>query len=99
MARLLLSLTGSVAAGNAGRTRAPATRPRRRARPRRPRRALRRRSASLPGELLPDFDYLTALATPGLRERLLREADISTLHTEMFAWPLPIASAGALSGR
>lgn len=50
----------------------------------------------VPAELLPDFDYLTALATPGLRERLLREADISTLHTEMFSWQLPIPSAGAV---
>jgi hypothetical protein len=44
----------------------------------------------VPAQLLPDFDYLTALATPGLRERLLREAGISTLHTEMFSWQLPI---------
>lgn len=47
-------------------------------------------------ELLPDFDYLTKLATPGLRERLLREAGISTLHSEMFSWQLPMPSAAAV---
>lgn len=46
-----------------------------------------------PAELLPDFGYLTELATPGLRERLLREAGISTLHTEMYSWQLPMPSA------
>jgi SAM-dependent methyltransferase len=50
----------------------------------------------VPAELLPDFDYLTELATPGLRERLLREAGISTLHTEMFSWQLPMPSADAV---
>jgi SAM-dependent methyltransferase len=50
----------------------------------------------VPTQLLPDFDYLTALATPGLRERLLREAGISTLHTEMFSWQLPLLSADAV---
>jgi SAM-dependent methyltransferase len=47
-------------------------------------------------ELLPDLDYQTELATPGLRERLLREAGISTLHTEMFSWQLPLPSADAV---
>jgi hypothetical protein len=37
----------------------------------------------VPAELLPDSDYLTAIAAPGLRERLLREAGISAMHTEM----------------
>jgi SAM-dependent methyltransferase len=50
----------------------------------------------VPDEQLPDFDYLTELATPGLRERLLREAGISTLHTEMFSWQLPMPSADAV---
>ena len=50
-------------------------------------------------ELLPDFDYLTELATPGLRERLLREAGISTLHTEMFSWQLSIPSIAAVISR
>ena len=50
----------------------------------------------VPAELLPDFDYLTALAAPGLRERLLREAGISTLHTEMFSWQLALPSADAV---
>jgi hypothetical protein len=50
----------------------------------------------VPAQLLPDFDYLTGLAAPGLRERLLREAGISTLHTEMFSWQVPMASAAAV---
>jgi SAM-dependent methyltransferase len=50
----------------------------------------------VPAELLPDIDYLTKLATPGLRERVLREAGISTLHTEMFSWQLPMPSAAAV---
>jgi SAM-dependent methyltransferase len=50
----------------------------------------------VPTELLPDFDYLTELATPGLRERLLREAGVSTLHTEMFSWQLSTPSAAAV---
>jgi SAM-dependent methyltransferase len=50
----------------------------------------------VPAELLPDFGYLTELATPGLRERLLREAGISTLHTQMFSWQLPMPSAAAV---
>ena len=47
-------------------------------------------------ELLPDFGYLTEMARPGLRERLLREAGISTLHTEMFSWQLPMPSAASI---
>jgi hypothetical protein len=50
----------------------------------------------VPARLLPDFDYLTGLAAPGLRERLLREAGISTLHTEMFAWQVPMPSTAAV---
>jgi len=50
----------------------------------------------VPAELLPDFDYLTQLASPGLRERLLREAGISTLHTEMFPFHLKTPSAAAV---
>ena len=49
----------------------------------------------IPAQLLPDFGYLTELAAPGLRERLLREAGISTLHTEMFSWQIPMPSAVA----
>jgi SAM-dependent methyltransferase len=59
-------------------------------------RAARVLERHVPAELLPDFDYLTELATPGLRERLLREAGISTLHTEMFSWQLPMPSADAV---
>ncbi len=50
----------------------------------------------VPGQLLPDFDYLTELATPGLRERLLREAGLSALHTEMFSWQVPMPSPAAV---
>ena len=50
----------------------------------------------VPAELLPDIDYLNELATPGLRERLLREAGISTLHTEMFSWQVTMPSAAAV---
>jgi SAM-dependent methyltransferase len=50
----------------------------------------------VPAQLLPDFDYLTELAAPGLRERLLREAGISTLHTEMFSWQVPMPSPAAV---
>jgi SAM-dependent methyltransferase len=50
----------------------------------------------VPAELLPDLDYLDKLAAPGLRERLLREAGISTLHTQMFSWQLPMRSPAAI---
>jgi hypothetical protein len=50
----------------------------------------------VPAELLPDFDYVDKLARPGLRERVLREASISALHTEMFFWRMPIPSAAAV---
>jgi hypothetical protein len=50
----------------------------------------------VPAQLLPDFDYLNGLATPGLRERLLREAGFSALHTEMFSWQVPMPSAAAV---
>jgi SAM-dependent methyltransferase len=50
----------------------------------------------VPAQLLPDSDYLSALAAPGLRERLLREAGISTLHTQMFSWQTPMPSPAAL---
>lgn len=30
----------------------------------------------VPPDTLPDFDYLTQLAAPGLRERLLRESGL-----------------------
>jgi SAM-dependent methyltransferase len=50
----------------------------------------------VPRDLLPDFDYLTGLAAPGLRERLLREAGISALHTEMFTWAIPVLSFDAV---
>src|SRR5262249_1281318 len=59
-------------------------------------RAARVLQRHVPAELLPDFDYLTELARPGLRERLLREAGISTLHTQMFSWQIPMPSAAAV---
>jgi hypothetical protein len=49
-----------------------------------------------PAQLLPDFGYLTELAAPGLRERLLREAGISTLHSQMFSWQVPMPSPAAV---
>ncbi|MCL2451011.1 MAG: class I SAM-dependent methyltransferase [Polyangiaceae bacterium] len=49
----------------------------------------------VPGRL-PDFGYLTQVATPGLRERLLREAGISTLHSQTCTWKLELPSAAAL---
>jgi SAM-dependent methyltransferase len=50
----------------------------------------------VPAQLLPDFDYLDKLAAPGLRERLLREAGISALHTQMFSWQVPMPSPAAV---
>jgi hypothetical protein len=50
----------------------------------------------VPAELLPDFGYLTELAAPGLRARLLREVGISALYTEMYSWPFPMPSAAAV---
>jgi trans-aconitate methyltransferase len=50
----------------------------------------------VPAQLLPDSGYLTELAAPGLRERLLREARISVLHTQMFSWQVPMPSAAAV---
>ena len=50
----------------------------------------------VPAELLPDFDYVTGLAAPGLRERLLRQAGISALHTQMFSWQVSMPSAAAV---
>jgi SAM-dependent methyltransferase len=50
----------------------------------------------VPAQLLPDFGYLDKLAAPGLRERLLREAGISTLHTQLFCWQLPMPSPAAV---
>jgi SAM-dependent methyltransferase len=59
-------------------------------------RAARVLQRHVPAELLPDFGYLTELAAPGLRERLLRAAGISALHTQMFSWQLPMPSAAAV---
>jgi ubiquinone/menaquinone biosynthesis C-methylase UbiE len=50
----------------------------------------------VPAELLPNVGYLNKLATPGLREQLLREAGFSALHTELFSWQLPVPSAAVL---
>ena len=59
-------------------------------------RAARVLERHVPAQLLPDFGYLDSLAAPGLRERLLREAGISALHTEMFSWQVPLPSADAI---
>lgn len=45
-----------------------------------------------PADTLPDFDYLTRLAAPGLRERLVREAGVEDLHSEAFRWSVPLPS-------
>lgn len=50
----------------------------------------------LPPSRLPDFGYLDRLAAPGLRERLLREAGITTLHSEMFSLDVVTPSADAV---
>ena len=46
----------------------------------------------VPPETLPDFDYLTQLAAPGLRERVLRESGLEQLHSELFHWAVPLPS-------
>lgn len=46
----------------------------------------------VPPETLPDFDYLTRLAAPGLREQLLRESGLEQLHSELFRWAIPMPS-------
>ena len=49
-------------------------------------------AAHVPPATMPDFDYLTRLAAPGLRERLLRESGLEELHTEIFRWAVPLPS-------
>ena len=46
----------------------------------------------VPPETLPDFDYLTRLAAPGLREQVLRESGLEQLHSELFHWAIPLPS-------
>lgn len=46
----------------------------------------------VPPEALPDFDYLTQLAEPGLREQVLRESGLEELHSELFRWSIPLPS-------
>ena len=50
----------------------------------------------VPPETLPDFDYLTRLAAPGLRERVLRESGLEQLHSELFHWAIPLPSFDAV---
>jgi SAM-dependent methyltransferase len=50
----------------------------------------------VPPDALPDFDYLTQLAVPGLRERVLRESGFGQLHTEIFCWSVPLPSFEAV---
>jgi hypothetical protein len=45
----------------------------------------------VPARTLPDFDYLTKLAAPGLRERMLRASGLE-LESEMFSWSVPLPS-------
>jgi ubiquinone/menaquinone biosynthesis C-methylase UbiE len=46
----------------------------------------------VPAGTLPDFDYLTQLAAPGLRERVLRESGLEQLHSQIFRWSIPLPS-------
>lgn len=46
----------------------------------------------VPPETLPDFEYLTRLAAPGLREMVLRESGLEELHSELFHWRIPLPS-------
>jgi ubiquinone/menaquinone biosynthesis C-methylase UbiE len=47
-------------------------------------------------DTLPDFEYLTRLAAPGLRERVLRESGMAELHSEIFHWSVPLPSFDAV---
>jgi ubiquinone/menaquinone biosynthesis C-methylase UbiE len=47
-------------------------------------------------DTLPDFEYLTRLAAPGLRERVLRESGLAELHSEIFRWSVPLPSFDAV---
>jgi len=49
-------------------------------------------AGDVPPDTLPDFDYLTQMAAPGLRERVLRESGIEQLHSEPFRWAIPLPS-------
>ncbi|BCL32156.1 SAM-dependent methyltransferase [Streptomyces aurantiacus] len=53
-------------------------------------------SGHVPADTLPDFDYLTRLAVPGLRERVLREARLEQFHTAIFRWSVPLPSFDAV---
>lgn len=55
-------------------------------------------AGQVPAATLPDFRYLTRLAAPGLRERLLRESGLEQLHTEMFRWSALLPSFDAVWG-
>jgi ubiquinone/menaquinone biosynthesis C-methylase UbiE len=46
----------------------------------------------VPPGTLPDFDYLTQLAAPGLREQVLRQPGLEQLHSEIFPWSVPLPS-------
>ena len=46
----------------------------------------------VPADTLPDFEYLTRLAAPGLRERVLREAGLPHVDSELFRWSVPVPS-------
>jgi hypothetical protein len=46
----------------------------------------------VPPDALPDFGYLTQLAAPGLRERVLHESGLAELHSEIFHWSVPLPS-------
>ncbi len=52
-------------------------------------------AAHVPAETMPGFGYLTQLAKPGLRERLLRDSGAEELHSQMFHWSIPFPSFAA----
>ncbi len=56
--------------------------------------AARALAGHVPPDTLPDFDYLTELAAPGLRERVLRESGLEHVRSEIFRWSVSLPSFG-----
>jgi SAM-dependent methyltransferase len=54
--------------------------------------AARALAGHVPPDTLPDFDYLTQLAAPGLRERVLRESGLEQVCSEIFRWSVSLPS-------
>ncbi|MDQ1307593.1 MAG: hypothetical protein QG671_3426 [Actinomycetota bacterium] len=55
-------------------------------------------AAFAPSEILPDFSESDALATPGFREKLLRDAGVSLVETELLDYTITLPHDGALLG-